>query len=485
MSAGFDSDFEIPITLELYGPDGELVMGSPGFSVAFIYPFSSPLRHLGDSGIDHVAGVTGTYALAVTQSFGPYRGELRIARPGRESAAGSDTQIIHLDFDGDTIDPNIFDPFFAPEERELSALSTFLADWDLEASDEDAVIDAVIAKVNAELRDHLRMQGTYGDRDSTGAAGEFDIEITNSRDHGDMWGEPNVSRVIVGGTIDELQIPTVGIASSIDPGNLYARDQAVVLLDLLSGNPEEVGDVSLNIYDFAEPLTKVDVVGHGVGVIVAHEVGHFVGNWHTETGNESFQIMDSGGDLPGTLGVGPDFIFGTDDDVAVHFGTDVFNTFEGFFGDEDTEARTGFAMATGPAVNDGPPTGISVKDLAEHHKFGVPDAQVLRLYVAFFNRQPDVVGANYWVGVRSDGSPLGDIVGFFTLSEEFKNNYDGTSNEQYVGAVYNNVLGREFDQVGFDYWLDLLETGQLDRAGVVQWISINAEFVNENLYGGH
>lgn len=483
ISAGFVSPFDAPIFVELYDPESELLIGSEFISGAFIYPLSSPLRNLGDVGVDHVAATSGTYALGIG-GFGPYEGEVRIARPGLETATGSDVQIIYLDFDGDTIDPSIFDPFFPPGEQELSPLSDFLDNWGLEASDENAVIDAIIAKVNAELRDRIRMAGPYGDRDGTGVPGEFDVQITNSRDHGDMWGEANVSRVIVGGTILESLIPTVGIASSIDPGNLFARDQAIVLLDLLSSDPEETGDISLNAYDFAEPLTKVDVVGAGVGVIVAHEIGHFIGNWHTETGNESFQIMDAGGDAPGTFGVGPDLTFGTDDDIPVHFGTDIFNAFEGFYGTENTEARTGFAMATGQAADAAPPTGVSVDDIANHVNFTVQDAEVLRLYVAFFNRQPDLGGATYWVGVRQDGASLEDISGFFTGSQEFANNYDGTTDEQFLGAVYANVLGRDFDQSGFDYWLNLLTTGRLDRGGVVMWISLNQEFATDNPFGG-
>ena len=57
--------------------------------------------------------------------------------------------------------------------------------------------------------------GNNGDFLATGIPGDFNIEIRNSRDHGDLFGQPNVSRIIVGGTQAELGIPTVGIAQSI------------------------------------------------------------------------------------------------------------------------------------------------------------------------------------------------------------------------------------------------------------------------------
>ena len=62
----------------------------------------------------------------------------------------------------------------------------------------------------------------------------FRLRILNSRDHADPFGKPNVSRLIVGGTIAESGIATIGIAQSIDPGNFATEETAVVLLDVLS-----------------------------------------------------------------------------------------------------------------------------------------------------------------------------------------------------------------------------------------------------------
>lgn len=109
-------------------------------------------------------------------------------------------------------------------------------------------------------------------------------------------------------------------------------------------------------------------------------------------------------------------------------------------------------------------------------------SDVLRLYWAFFNREPDIAGAKYWIDLNSHGHTLDQIAGYFTLSEEFANNYDGTTDRQYLEAVYSNVLGRGYDQSGFDYWLELLETNQLNRGGVVRWIAASSEFINKHPY---
>ena len=38
------------------------------------------------------------------------------------------------------------------------------------------------------------------------------VQVTNSKDNPDIFGKPNVYRVIVGGTIEQSGIPTIGIA---------------------------------------------------------------------------------------------------------------------------------------------------------------------------------------------------------------------------------------------------------------------------------
>ncbi len=105
------------------------------------------------------------------------------------------------------------------------------------------------------------------------------------------------------------------------------------------------------------------------------------------------------------------------------------------------------------------------------------DAPVLRLYQAFFNRPPDLKGSKYWLNIRRDGYTASDIAGFMGGSTEFRNEYLGTSNAEYVAKVYTNVLGRGYDQRGYNYWLGLLDSGQLSRTGTVFYITANAEFI--------
>ena len=113
---------------------------------------------------------------------------------------------------------------------------------------------------------------------------------------------------------------------------------------------------------------------------------------------------------------------------------------------------------------------------------GEQHAAVLRLYRAYFNREPDLAGAKYWLTVSDLGYSLLDIAGFMAGSQEFYNAYNGTTNEEYTFRVYANVLGRPPDAAGYEYWLGLVNRGELDRVGVVFWITQGPEFIRANPY---
>ena len=339
IAGGFDN----ARTVGIIDPSGVLRSSSP-FNPSFIYPLDSPLRHDRRNGFDHVATVDGIHAIFVTDGIAEYEGELRVVRSGLAPERSRDQQIIFLDFDGATISG---DTWGTGIDANLSPLSAFLAGWGLGPSDKDDVIDATIDAVIETLDHDLRvLDGRNGNRDATNRGTEFDVEVLNSRDHGDRWGDPNVSRVVVGGTIDELQIPTIGIAQSIDPGNTETEETAVVLLDIMS-LPAGSTDASINSYGLADGVSKASFVGFVVGHITAHEIGHYIGNWHQETFNEVEAIMDAGGDFPAIAGVGDDGVFGTADDTDPDFVEDIFNVFEGFNGVEDTAGRSVFGLSTG------------------------------------------------------------------------------------------------------------------------------------------
>ena len=106
----------------------------------------------------------------------------------------------------------------------------------------------------------------------------------------------------------------------------------------------------------------------------------------------------------------------------------------------------------------------------------------MRLYRAFFAREPDLEGVKYWIGQFDDGSDLDDLAYSFSQSDEFRATYGDTTDADFVRIVYHNVLGRQPDQAGYGYWLNLVTSGSNTRHGVVRWIVANDEFVLRHPY---
>ena len=90
-------------------------------------------------------------------------------------------------------------------------------------------------------------------------------------------------------------------------------------------------------------------------------------------------------------------------------------------------------------------------------------ARVWRLYQAFFLRQPDQGGFDYWARTRTGGLSLSAIAFQFATSAEFTARYGDLTHAQYVDLVYSNVLCRTPDAGGRDYWTGLLASGALTR----------------------
>lgn len=312
----------------LYDRDAVEVMGSTQ-DATFIYSPLSPLPGGGNAVAEHVADQRGRHYVAVSGGDGGYDITVEAYRPGLSD--DSQVQTLFIDFDGERINTGIWG---GPGVRQLSPLRAFLGRWGLTNAD----LDPLISRIVKVTRENIRK-----DMIASGLNPNFRLRVLNSRDHADPFGSENVSRVIVGGTIDESGIPTIGIAQSIDPGNFGTEESALVLLDILSDPPDGFGDPSLNSY-LTPASNRVRFVGQAIGNIVAHEAGHFFGNWHVDQFNEQANLMDQGGNFPVLYGVGDDGIGGTADDVDVDFGEDTFNPNEGFTGTEDTLSRLALVL---------------------------------------------------------------------------------------------------------------------------------------------
>ncbi|MEZ6117283.1 MAG: dockerin type I domain-containing protein [Pirellulaceae bacterium] len=336
----------------IFSSSGEEMIGTTQNTTQFAsidYPFPDD----GMASMAYVVPTSGTYYVRLLSSGlargrGAYEVNFRVSRPELESQPTGTNQILYLDFDGAELDNAIFNDELFASKVQLSPMRDFMANWELDARDENALIDAVIDVVRENLEKDMLERGNNPN---------YGITILNSRDHEDVYGDPNVSRVIIGGTIPELEVFTLGIAQSIDVGNFDTEETAVVLLDFLSGDASLLD--SANRYVVNErTATKVELVGNVVGNIVSHEAGHFFGNWHTDSTNDVENIMDTGGDgVRNDAEVGADGILGTQDDIDFDFVVDEYSTFEFFTGMSDSLNNIAMVLTTGKGINGGGAAG--------------------------------------------------------------------------------------------------------------------------------
>ena len=87
--------------------------------------------------------------------------------------------------------------------------------------------------------------------------------------------------------------------------------------------------------------------------------------------------------------------------------------------------------------------------------------QAYRIYQAAFNRTPDSGGLKYWIEQMDKGMDLQEVAARFVDSNEFRSLY-GTNptNASFLTKLYNNVLHRQPEQSGYDWWLDELNSGR-------------------------
>ncbi len=253
----------------------------------------------------------------------------------------------------------------------------------------------------------------------------------------------------------------VGMADNIYIlGHAQAASQTTIIdaggTDTLDASAYSTG-VNLNLIPGG--LSSVGFTAAGsVGV---ENLSLVAGTWIENAMGSRFDDVLIGNDLNNQLtgNLGNDWIDGgKGTDTAVFSGklADYILSYD--FGKNFVQARDGVS---------GFDTLISVERLkfsdgmlALDVGAGEVAGQAYRVYKAAFNRTPDNDGLKYWIGVMDAGATAKQVANGFIASPEFSSLYGTTpSHAVLVTKFYQNVLGRQPEAGGYNYWLGLLDAG--------------------------
>ena len=330
----------------------ELLFAQGRFLGGTAYPPTSPLYTDGSTTLPYVIGTTGRYYLRVADGVGSYVLNLRVQRSTFEKDPIGTKQVLYVDFDG---------AFTRAETLNLTALgvpagtlrippmSRIMPQLGLTTADAPAVARNVMTRLEQKMRTSLAARSNNGFFGSTGNPGEFDIQLISSYDSPDLWGQPNVSRVLVGGTQADIGLDPatglLGIAQSVDVGNFGHEESGLVMLDILVADT-----IDPTIVPIAGNVSRSDLFAEMLSMVIAHEAGHYLGGVHQDPNNTQFGIMDQFYDPLVVSGAGPDGIFGNRDDEPLFFSVDEYSPTAGVpFGGgvNDSANMLAFGMSTG------------------------------------------------------------------------------------------------------------------------------------------
>ncbi|MCC9642223.1 Ig-like domain-containing protein [Rhodopirellula sp. JC740] len=332
-----------------FGVDGVLDGSFPQFDT---YPANSPLQTLGNQAFAQIVPEAGRYSVLVSaeSTFSDYTLGLRTYRPVTESLPVGGSQVIFLDFDGGVFPRTVLREIYAPAgdpliggvalipgiEQTLSGLGV--------VNQAAGAIEGLQLSIAAEVErifEDVGDKAINGDFDSTGVPGDYGVTVLNSLEHADPGSNPNVTRIVVTGTSADYGFAAT-VAESVDVGNFKLDEYAIVQLDTWVPVAQA--------FARSPGSSEFDVLATFLGGVAAHEAAHVLGIRHTDGTNLVGNVSDEGGDPIADdqlVGLGPDGIYGTADDIPSTFETDVFSLVEGIFGTNFTAHSIAYGLSTG------------------------------------------------------------------------------------------------------------------------------------------
>ncbi len=136
-------------------------------------------------------------------------------------------------------------------------------------------------------------------------------------------------------------------------------------------------------------------------------------------------------------------------------------------GEVEAAPQTQFFGATGAGQIPGAGETVSVED-----------AQTVALmYEAALDRAPDISGVNFWIN-QAQVFSVEEIAQAFLDSAEFEAAFgdpDALTDQELVEVLYSNVLDREGEQAGIDFWTAAVGQEDFSRADLLTAFAISPE----------
>lgn len=324
---------------------GQTIFGS----TANLTVAQPPRQSLGNATGTYVAPRDGNYYLTVAPDIvGPlnsYTIGLRAYRPVTEELEVGDAQIIYLDFDGDVIDGNLVQ---STGFVRIPSLVESLPLLGIEAGNINAANNIMEKVITGTVRifEDLVQTGENGDYTDSSVPGEYAVRILNSRDHGGQipLNDPRLTRMMIGGSGDDIGVPGVYGYSYGDLGNFDLTGYGFFALDTFGADAQAAvdGGISPN-------KSQVDFIGDFLAAVVAHEASHALGMDHTNGDNFTGTLSDEGTANSASYGqgLGPDGIYGTSDDVAPVFADDFYSAEEEYLGINEITNTLAHVLSSG------------------------------------------------------------------------------------------------------------------------------------------
>ena len=289
---------------------------------------------------------------------------------------------------------------------------------------------------------------------------------------------------------DSGRLSLSGSTLTIDPTNSllnntgYRVDFAVGTIKDLSGN----GYAGTNTYNFTTAIANQTING-------TTAADSLTGG----SGNDTINGLASDDRLTG--GMGNDSLDGgAGRDTATFSGTRAQYTISKTVG-----VTGGTTIADNQPGRDGTDTTTNIEvlrfsdrsvDLTMASRIAGVSAADLKmleeLYVGFFNRVPEAEGLGYWIGQIKGGASMVAIADcFYQAGIDFGPYQPGMSNQDFIRAVYGNVLGRPTPgpnapgQAEIDYWNANLVAGSHTKGKMVLSMitAVHADWASNSQYG--